>query len=109
MHACTIKEYRLIYLPGLASSPVLPVVLEVLLVVLVVGVVPEDVPKSQVVIDVLEDDPDAYSVTMTQTHFNSYYITALCYNYQYKNRFKYFYNNTENTDISVLITDIMCR
>ena len=79
MHACTIKEYRLICLPGLASSPVLPVVLEVLLVVLVVGVVPEDVPKSQVVIDVLEDDPDAYSVTMTQTHFNSYYITPLCY------------------------------
>ena len=36
------------------------------------GVVPDDVPKSQVVVCVVDDDPDAYSVTNTDTMLNMY-------------------------------------
>ena len=39
-----------------------------------VGVVPDDVPKSQVVVCVEDDDPDAYSVTNTQTQCLNMYI-----------------------------------
>ena len=43
----------------------LPELVILLLGVLEVGVVPDDVPKSQVVVRVVDDDPDAYSVVNT--------------------------------------------